>query len=65
MDWKSIESAPRDGTRILYGNRFDEIGHCRWAEGYREGDEPCWWDTERDDEVVPTHWMDALPEIPK
>jgi len=61
--WRTITTAPKDGTNILYRNQFREIGFCHWNEGYDDEDQPCWWDNERDDEVVPTVWLptDALP----
>lgn len=61
-----MDSAPRDGTNILYRNKFRDIGFCHWDEGYNEDDKPCWWDNERDDEVCPVIWLpaDTLPEFP-
>lgn len=62
--WRSIETAPTDGTRILYVNKFGEIGHCFWSGAASEDEEAVWWDEEKDDEVVPRYWMPALPPAP-
>jgi len=64
--WRPIETAPKDGTKILYRNRFKSIGFCHWDEGYDDDDQPCWWDNEADDEVCPVVWLpaDALPAFP-
>lgn len=66
VGWRPIESAPKDGTKILYRNRFKSIGFCHWDEGYDDDDQPCWWDNEADDEVCPVVWLpaDALPAFP-
>lgn len=64
--WREMDSAPQDGTNILYRNKFRDIGFCHWDEGYNEDDLPCWWDNERDDEVCPMLWLpaDVLPPLP-
>jgi len=64
--WRPMDSAPKDGTKILYRNRFKSIGFCHWDEGYDDDDQPCWWDNEADDEVCPVVWLpaDALPAFP-
>lgn len=59
MDWQPIETAPKDGTRIIvipYGDIFDLSvswfieGDDRWANWH-------WIE-------APTHWM-PLPKPPK
>lgn len=64
--WRPMDSAPKDGTKILYRNWFKSIGFCHWDEGYDDDDQPCWWDNEADDEVCPVVWLpaDALPAFP-
>lgn len=66
-EWKSIESALKDGTEILYRNKFGGIGYCHWDEGYNEDEIACWWDNEIDDEVCPVAWLpaDTLPAAPQ
>ncbi len=62
--WQPMETAPKDGSRILYTNRFGEIGHCRWSEAIDPDEGDCWWDDERDDEATARWWMPALPALP-
>ena len=62
--WSDIATAPKNGDRILYTNRFKEVGHCVWDLPYDGEDGGCWWDYERDDEVVPEWWAPALPPPP-
>jgi len=68
-DWQSIETAPRDGTRILgFGGGMGQIANVI-SYNERVG---CWdtpYDTldDRDEEengyIRPTHWM-PLPAPP-
>jgi hypothetical protein len=62
MDWQPIETAPRDGTRVLLTLKYDDepiIGRTVariWCT-----DEETWeggWHKE----IEPTHWM-PLPAI--
>lgn len=74
MDWKTIDSAPRDGTSILV---YSSIGNPVTMEGVviaefwehqqiDDGNE--WWSVSHDGLGTtcfnPTHWM-QLPEPPK
>jgi len=61
MKWKSIDTAPKDGTRILL-----------WLEPHKMAEILRWnalgqfWVTDADRPVnvaTPTHWM-ALPQPP-
>jgi len=59
--WKTMESAPRDGTSILAiivdnGNESMEV---IWWQTYQNG---C-WSSEGDFELTPTQWM-PLPRWP-
>ena len=67
MDWQPIETAPRDGTRVLLVSRFD---HARVMLGFWSPDDDPevsnGWET--DTEWWPdqdfTHWA-PLPSPPK
>jgi hypothetical protein len=72
MIWQPIETAPKDGTRILGFNRCDDgIAIYRWdVQPYHKKPRPYWqmeccinqrWFSEG---RQPTHWM-PLPEPPK
>ena len=74
-DWQPIETAPRDGTRVLLWFPFTltvEVPGIAWIGlwAQRETDEAdgnvCWIEPEHRDECLgePTHWM-PLPEPPK
>ena len=61
MDWKPIESAPKDGTHLLLYYRFASerrISEGRWSQ---HGN--CWV-TFDDPMVRATHWM-PLPPPPQ
>ena len=64
MEWKTIDSAPRDGTKILVRDRFS-AQVCQFT---KEGVLELTWNGERfscDNNVDcdATHWM-QLPEPP-
>ncbi len=62
--WQPIESAPKDGTRVLgFVGRWVIV---RWAVRFSEhyGDTSGgWYDGEIDGRAFPTHWM-PLPAPP-
>ena len=76
--WMPIETAPKDGTRILLwdANKQIAISGCWHSDGGRDdpgGYEPAWaWWTADDDVLMwdggpddhPTHWQ-PLPEPPQ
>jgi len=70
MEWQPIETAPKDGRRILLGREgWCEVG--RWALDYecRQNADPGAWSDDHDyggpeDDSWPTHWT-PLPEPPK
>lgn len=68
-DWQPIETAPRNGTRVLLGRvgcvepgAWDPTYRCRRdaAPGAWRGDDGGG----PEDDTWPTHWM-PLPEPPK
>ena len=68
--WQSIETAPRDGTRVIGADQLYVIGDIYWQrdENETETGKPGWINGMRDryekDYVFnPTHWM-HLPPVP-
>jgi len=61
MEWKSIETAPKDGTEVL-GYDTGECAYyfARYVHPYLL--KPRWIDSAEND-VLLTHWM-PLPEAP-
>ena len=58
MEWQPIETAPKDGTRVLvYDKADDEILVCYWYDKW----ELVYGGYVPDESV--THWM-PLPEAP-
>lgn len=57
IDWRPIESAPKDGTAVLLyrSNARRTVKVDRWLAGW-------WYETKI--EHAPTHWL-PLPEPPK
>jgi len=64
--WQPIESASKDGTEIIYLNKFGEIGFCYWSEAVSQFDESLWCDDQADDECCPLYWLPraCLPPPP-
>lgn len=61
--WQPIETAPRDGTRIVgwcplcaHGPEARVVWSKSNGKGWRS--QPGWWDSR------PTHWMAIEPEQP-
>jgi hypothetical protein len=53
-----METAPKDGTRVLVLRRHGLIciGRCVLAAD-------DWWESDVGQDITPTHWM-PLPEVP-
>lgn len=74
MKWQPIETAPRDGTRILTyevlkpdpsdpeDDELDTMVICYWLENEEFGD--GWREDFSGYRCYPTHWM-PLPEKPE
>lgn len=60
-EWKTIDTAPRDGTRFMAFEKSDEYSRyeCWWQDdfGHWEG-----WQNDWDNEPNPTHWKPLDPE---
>jgi hypothetical protein len=67
-EWQPIDTAPKDGTRILLvGHRVREIDIGHWGNGYYLGRKQGYrqtWVTNPGNMVRPTHWM-PLPPPPE
>jgi hypothetical protein len=64
MTWRTIETAPKDGTPVLayYADRPWRWAIVHWVPQYFDG---AWWGAQDDEGPLfaPTHWM-PLPEAP-
>jgi hypothetical protein len=57
VEWKSIETAPRDGTEIMAGQAgTGNVEFVRWIDGE-------WLDRTADPFDEATHWM-PIPQPP-
>lgn len=59
--WRPIESAPKDGTSIIYLDGRECIGEAFWQD--KDEHEPSWWDEANTEEVKPMYWT-PLPDLP-
>lgn len=68
MNWKPIETAPKDGTIVLLGWDDDchipSVGCFNVNKGLWYCDRQWRWEDGHMKECPPTHWM-PLPEPPK
>lgn len=63
-EWMPIETAPKDGTRVLlYRGGFAESMAVAWFSCMEFNDD-CWIPMNGSVFPEPTHWM-PLPEPPK
>lgn len=68
MEWQPIETAPKDGTRVLVAEEDDNesIGVAYWFCGSEDQD-AGWYSSACVDDVTmfyPTHWI-PLPQPPQ
>lgn len=70
-EWKTIDSAPRDGAFIdvfvFYEDSGRRVADVKWATPYKGEESWCDWnflDGWETLEPQPSHWM-PLPEPPK
>jgi hypothetical protein len=67
MQWQPIETAPRNGRKIIVSDGFNVTMAWYVDDEYAEADEgePGWYEDEFDVMLrQPTHWM-PLPEPPR
>lgn len=57
LEWRTMDSAPKDASEIIYTNKFGEIGFCYWSEAGSPFDQSMWWDELADDECCPVGWL--------
>lgn len=64
-EWQPIETAPKDGTRIIFWGPNLAVAEGEWLSGKWAG-HPTegWYRTNQSPRVRPTHWM-PLPDAPK
>ena len=68
MTWRSIDSAPDDGSAILlwpytYSNIWSGTTDSEVVLGYYDANNEEWYNPEQRQYFEPTHWM-PLPEPP-
>lgn len=64
MSWQPIETAPRDGTRVLLAKRNEVLGIGDfWGADRAEGTTDAWFVHNGAEIAEPTHWQ-PLPEPP-
>ena len=64
-EWQPIETAPKDGTKIIVFDHYDGVVIARWRMRWPEsGYEWIEATGEEYENYRPTHWM-PLPEPPK
>ncbi len=60
--WQPIESAPKDGTRLLVFSPVDGVVSSHWEGGVWQG--LPWRSPRNAAKAAPTHWM-PLPSPPE
>jgi hypothetical protein len=63
-DWQPIETAPKDGTRILVWDSYDDETVVFWSSSVKDWRLNVAGSYAEDDCHTFTHWM-PLPEPPK
>ncbi len=74
MEWQPIETAPRDGSKVILGHPEHKAVIGVWHQGYSweslfpDGNPVFYWAKDHEDtsgfDFEPTHWM-PLPDPPK
>jgi hypothetical protein len=64
MIWQLIDTAPRDGARILIWDASGGVAIVYWHNGKSRWRIDCWDDGGYGADLKPTHWM-PLPVGPR
>jgi len=65
QQWQPIDTAPKDGTKVLCFNKDWDIPLVLVYEMHYGVGHKCWcWDGDADEESTPTHWI-PLPAPPE
>ena len=51
--WRSIETAPRNGSSVVCRWGHEIVSTCVWIED-------TWWDTRAEEVVTPLEWLDGV-----
>ena len=70
MEWRPIETAPKDGTRIVVLTKWKNVRKAEWKQHNWLDGRPCgpktWWRNEfhnGGEPDTPLYWI-ALPPLP-
>lgn len=63
MDWRLIETAPKDGTMVLVFEKSEGLGLAAYRPDLAGNTSYVWFDPHHWTPHCPTHWQ-PLPEPP-
>jgi hypothetical protein len=61
-EWKPIETAPKDGRKVVVMTPGYHVRSARYIESLAGWS--AWEGSDNDDHLKPTHWM-PMPELPR
>jgi hypothetical protein len=62
-EWNSAETAPKDGTHIIYVHKNGYVSVCQWIERDESGPD-AFWDEAITEEVEPVMWLPLPSNTP-